>query len=362
MAFAASLRHLLLAAVASSCAAPALAKEVRVYNWSDYIDEAILKDFEKETGIKVIYDVFDSNEILEAKLVTGGTGYDVVVPTATFLSRQIKAGVFQKLDKSKLPNLKNMWSDIAERAAKYDPGNEYSVNYMWGTTGIGYNPEKINEAMPDAPVDSWKLVYDPEVLKNFQKCGVMLLDSPEDLLPSVMTYLGLEPDMNNTESVEKAGEHLAKLKPYILKYHSSEYINALANGDICLAVGYSGDILQAASEAAEKVEVDYVIPQEGAQLWFDQMAIPADAPHPDEAHAFINYMTRPEVIAKASNFVSYANGNLAAKEYLDEAVAQDPRVYPTEDVVKRLYTVSTVEDPRVQRIITRAWTRAQSGS
>jgi putrescine transport system substrate-binding protein len=362
MALAASLRRTLLATLMIGCAAPALAKEVRVYNWSDYIDEQILKDFEKETGIKVVYDVFDSNEILEAKLVTGGTGYDVVVPTATFLSRQIKAGVFQKLDKSKLTNLKNMWPDIAERAAKYDPGNEYSVNYMWGTTGIGYNPEKIKAAMPDAPLTSWKLAYDPEVLKNFKDCGVMLLDSPEDLLPSVMVYLGLEPDMNNAESVEKAGEHLAKLKPYITKYHSSEYINALANGDICLAVGYSGDVLQAASEAAEKVEVNYVIPQEGAQLWFDQMAIPADAPHPEEAHAFINYMMKPDVIAKASNVTSYANGNLAAREYLDEAVLKDPRVYPDEQVVKRLYTVATVEDPRMQRIITRAWTKAQSGS
>lgn len=362
MAFANTLRRTLVAALMVGCAAPALAKEVRVYNWSDYIDEEVLREFEKETGIKVVYDVFDSNEVLEAKLVTGGTGYDVVVPTATFLSRQIKAGVFQKLDKSRLPNLKNMWPEISERAAKYDPGNEYSVNYMWGTTGIGYNPEKIKAAMPDAPLDSWKLAYDPEVLKNFKDCGVMLLDSPEDLLPSVMVYLGLEPDMNNTASVEKAGEHLAKLKPYILKYHSSEYINALANGDICLAVGYSGDILQAASEAAEKVEVNYVIPQEGAQLWFDQMAIPADAPHPEEALAFINFMMKPDMIAKASNFVSYANGNLASKEYLDETVLKDPRVYPDDAVMKRLYTVSTVEDPRVQRIITRAWTRAQSGS
>lgn len=362
MKFFPAIRRTVLAAMALGLAAPAVAKEVRVYNWSDYIDEEVLKDFEKETGIKVVYDVFDSNEILEAKLVTSGTGYDVVVPTATFLSRQIKAGVFRKLDKSRLPNLKNMWPEISERAAKYDPGNEYSVNYMWGTTGIGYNPEKIKAALPDAPVDSWKLVYDPEVVKHFKECGVVLLDSPEDLLPSVMTYLGLAPDMNNAESVEKAGEHLARLKPYIQKYHSSEYINALANGDICLAVGYSGDVLQAADEAADGVGVDYVIPQEGAQLWFDQMAIPADAPHPDEAHAFIDFMMRPDVIAKASNVVSYANGNLASKEFLDESLLQDPRVYPDEEAMKRLYTVATVEDPRIQRSITRAWTKAKSGS
>jgi putrescine transport system substrate-binding protein len=356
-----AIRRILLAAAAVGLAAPATAREVRVYNWSDYIDEQILKDFQNETGIKVVYDVFDSNEILEAKLVTGGTGYDVVVPTATFLSRQIKANVFQKLDKSKLPNLKNMWPDIAERAAKYDPGNLYSVNYMWGTTGVGYNAEKIKALVKDAPFGSWKLVYDPEVVKSIT-CGVMLLDSPEDLLPSVMNYLGLEPDMNNPESIEKASAHLAKITPYVTKYHSSEYISALANGDICLAVGYSGDILQAASDAGEGITVDYAIPQEGAQLWFDQMAIPADAPNPEEAHVFINYMMKPEVIAKASNVTSYANGNLASKEFLDESVLDDPRVYPDEEVVKRLFTVATVEDPKIQRTITRAWTRAKSGS
>jgi putrescine transport system substrate-binding protein len=356
-----ALRRFFLVAAALAVAAPAAAKEVRVYNWSDYIDEDILKDFQKETGIKVVYDVFDSNEILEAKLVTGGTGYDVVVPTATFLSRQIKANVFQKLDKSKLSNLKNMWPDIAERVAKYDPDNAYSVNYMWGTTGIGYNAEKIKALVKDAPVDSWKLVYDPEVVKNIT-CGVILLDSPEDLLPSVMTYLGLEPDMNNADSVEKASAHLAKITPYVTKYHSSEYITALANGDICLAVGYSGDILQAATDASDGVKVDYSIPQEGAQLWFDQMAIPADAPNVEEAHAFINYMMRPEVIAKASNVTSYANGNLAAKQFLDKAILDDPRVYPDDQVVKRLFTVATVDDPKIQRVITRAWTKAKSGS
>jgi len=342
----------------------AQAKEVRIYNWSDYIDEQVLKDFETETGIKVVYDVFDSNEILETKLLAGKTGYDVVVPTATFLSRQIKAGVFQKLDKSKLPNISNAWPEIYQRIAKYDPDNAYSINYMWGTTGIGYNVDKVKKAFPDAPTDSWKLVYDPENLKKLKGCGVMFLDSPEDLLPSVMTYLGLPPDWSDVKNVEKAAEHLAKLKPYVTKFHSSEYINSLANGNICVAVGYSGDIFQAksrAEEAKKGVNVEYSLPKEGAQLWFDQMAIPADAPHPAEAHAFLNYILKPEVAAKASNFVSYANGNLKSQEFLDEAVKGNPAIYPTPEVFARLYTVPTIEDSKTQRALTRAWTKAKSG-
>ena len=349
-------------ALAGSLSAAA-AQEVRVYNWSDYIDEDLLQEFTAETGIKVVYDVFDSNELLETKLVTGGSGYDVVVPTATFLKRQIAAGVFRKLDRSRLPNLSNMWPQIAERVATYDPGNEYSVNYMWGSTGIGYNVAKVREALgADAPVESWKLVYDPETVAKLKGCGVMLLDSPEDLLPSVMAYIGLKPDMNDTASIEKAGEHLAQVTPHVLKYHSSEYISALANGDICVAVGYSGDIFQAQSEQADGVEVEYAIPQEGAQLWFDQMAIPADAPHPDEAHAFINFMMKPDVIARATNYVSYANGNLASREFVDEAISGDPRIYPDDEMMSRLFTVATVEDPRVQRVITRTWTRVKSGT
>ncbi|MBB3973171.1 polyamine ABC transporter substrate-binding protein [Hansschlegelia beijingensis] len=352
--------------LASGAVGGALAagKEVRIYNWSDYIDPQILKDFEAETGIKVVYDVFDSNEILETKLLTGKTGYDLVVPTATFLSRQIKAGVFQKLDKSKLPNLVNAWPEIYERVAKYDPDNAYSINYMWGTTGIGYNVDKVKKAFPDAPLDSWSLVYDPANLQKLSKCGVMLLDSPEDLLPSVLTYLGLPPDWSDVKNVQKAADHLAKLKPYITKFHSSEYINALANGNVCVAVGYSGDILQAKSRAAEAdkgVKVEYSLPKEGAQLWFDQMAMPADAPHPEEAHAFINYMLKPEVAAKASNFVQYANGNLKSQEFLDAEVKDNPSIYPTPEVFARLYTVPTIEDPKIQRALTRAWTKAKSG-
>jgi putrescine transport system substrate-binding protein len=345
-------------------AAFAQSKEVRIYNWSDYIDEEVLKEFEKETGIKVVYDVFDSNEILENKLLAGKTGYDIVVPTASFLSRQIKAGIFQKLDKSKLPNLSNAWPEIYERIAKYDPDNAYSINYMWGTTGIGYNVDKVKKALPDAPLDSWSLIYDPENLKKLKSCGVMFLDSPEDLLPSVLTYLNLPTDWSNVENVEKATAHLAKLKPYITKFHSSENINALANGNICVTVGYSGDMLQAkarAEEAGKGVNVDYILPKEGGQLWFDQMAIPADAPHVEEAYAFLNYILRPEVAAKASNYVQYANGNLKSQEFLDKEVLENPKIYPTPEVFARLYTVPTIEDSKTQRTLTRLWTKAKSG-
>jgi putrescine transport system substrate-binding protein len=343
----------------------ASAEEIHVYNWSDYIDEQILADFTKETGIKVVYDTFDTNELLETKLLTGSTGYDVVVPTATFLNRQIKAGVFQKLDKAKLPNLKNMWPEIQERVAKYDPGNEHSVTYMWGTTGIGYNVAKIKEALPNAPVNSWSLLYDPKNAEALSKCGIMVLDSAEDLLPSVMNYLGISPpDFINIEDVQKAGEHLGKLRPFIKKFHSDEWKNALADGDICAAVGYSGDVLQVAAraeEAGKGVEIQYVIPKEGAQLWFDVFAVPADAPNPDGAHKFIDYMMRPEVAAKATNYVQYANANLASQQFVDKEVLENPAVYPDADTLKRLYTVSTIEDPKMQRAVTREWTRAKTG-
>lgn len=337
--------------------------EVRVLNWSDYIDPKIIDEFTAETKIKVIYDTFDTNEIVEAKLLAGKSGYDIVVPTATFLSRQIKAGVFQPLDKSKIPNLSNMWPEVQKRVATYDPGNTYSVNYMWGTTGIGYNVAKVKERMGDAPLDSWKLVYDPAIAKRFADCGIHVLDSAEDLLPSVLRYLGKDPDSKNAADFEAAGAHLAKIRPYIRKFHSSEYINALANGDICIAVGYSGDIKQAASraeEAGKGIDIRYAIPKEGAQMWFDQMAIPADAPNAANAHAFIDFMMRPEMIARASNVVAYANGNLASQKHVDPAILNDPSVYPSAEVLSRLFTV-TSPDQRLQRTITRTWTRVKTG-
>jgi putrescine transport system substrate-binding protein len=337
---------------------------VNVYNWSDYIDSTILEDFTKETGIKVVYDVFDSNEILETKLLAGATGYDIVVPTGSFLARQIQAGVFQKLDKSKLTNLVNMDPVIMDRLTKYDPGNEYAINYMWGTTGIGYNPKMVKERLGDAAdMTTWKTVMDPESLAKLADCGVMMLDTPDEILPAALNYLGINPDSQDKADNEKAEELMLKLRPSIRKFHSSEYINALANGDICVAVGWSGDILQAkgrAEEAGAGVEVDYSIPKEGALMWFDNMAIPSDAKHVAEAHEFLNYLMRPEVIAKASNYIQYANGNKASVALLDATVKDNKSVYPDEATLNKLYTVSP-KDQKTQRVLTRIWTTIVTG-
>ncbi len=352
-----------LAVVAATIPAQAQDAVVNVYNWSDYIDEEILAEFTKETGIKVVYDVFDSNEILETKLLAGGTGYDVVVPTADFLARQIQAGVFQKLDKSKLTNIGNVWEDIAQRVSIYDPENAYSVNYMWGTTGFGYNVDKIKERLADAPLDSWDMIFDESVISKFADCGVHVLNAPTEMIPAALNYLGLDPASKSADDIKKAEELLLSIRPHVQKFHSSEYINGLANGDICLAVGWSGDVLQArdrAGEAGQGVTVAYTIPKEGALMWFDQLAIPADAPNAEAAHKFVDYILRADVIAKATNFVYYANGNKASQPLLDEEVTSDPAIYPPEATVNNLYTVPP-NDPKTQRLVTRAWTKVTTG-
>lgn len=349
----------------ASAVAPVAAQErvVNVYNWSDYIDESILTDFTKETGIKVVYDVFDSNEILETKLLAGGSGYDVVVPSGEFLGRQIPANVFQKLDKAKLSNLKNMWDVIDKRTAVYDPDNAYSINYMWGTTGIGYNKAKIKAALGVDKIDSWDVLFDPEKAAKLKDCGINVLDSASEMLRPAINYLGADPNSPNADNFAKAEELYLKVRPYIRKFHSSEYINALANGDICMAVGYSGDIFQARSRAEEAkngVEIGYAIPKEGAQMWFDQMAIPADAKHVDEAHEFLNYIMRPEVAAKASNYVFYANGNKASQPLLDKGVIDNPEIYPDSAMMEKLF-VPLPYDSKTQRLVTRAWTKIVTG-
>jgi putrescine transport system substrate-binding protein len=354
---------LLLSLTVISCSNPADEKVLNVYNWSDYIDRSILNEFTTETGIKVVYDVYDSNDVLETKLLAGHSNYDIVVPTADFLSRQIQAGVYQKLDKSKLSNLSNMWDLISQRTAVYDPDNAYSINYMWGTVGIGYNVEKIKRRLPNAPLNSWKLFFNPKILSLFADCGVQALDSPNEMIPAALNYLGENPDSKNPATIAKAEAVLMAIRPFIQKFNSSEYVNALANGDICLAVGYSGDILQArnrAIEAGKSIEINYVVPDEGALVWADQMAIPADAPHPDNAHQFINFMMRPEVIAKSSNYVSYANGNKASQKFLTPEVINNPSVYPSAAAMARLYTISPYQ-MKVQRILTRIWTRVVTG-
>jgi putrescine transport system substrate-binding protein len=358
----------LLALAVAAATTPALAQPreriVNVYNWSDYIAPTVVADFSKETGIKVRYDTFDSNDILETKLLAGKSGYDVVVPTGYFLERQIKAGVFQPLDKAKLPNLANVWPDIAKRLAVYDPGNRFAVNYMWGTTGIGYNVKKAREILgPNAAIDSWDMVFKPENLARFKACGVHFLDSSDDVLSAALAYLGLDPNTSKEADLQKAAELMTKIRPSIRKFHSSEYLNALAGGEICLAVGFSGDIKQAQKRAAEAkagVEVGYAIPKEGAQLWFDNLAIPKDAGNVAEAHAFIDYLQRPEVAAKNSNFISYANGNLASQTFIDKALLEDKTVYPDEAMMARFYIINA-HDQKTERLMNRLWTRIKTG-
>ncbi len=343
----------------------ASAEEVHVYNWSDYIDTSLLKKFEKQTGIKVIYDVFDSNEVLETKLLAGSSGYDVVVPSASFIERQIQAGVFQPLDYSKLPNAKYLWPMIKKRLQTYDPGNKYSVNYMWGTTGIGYNIDKVKEVLgPDAPVHSLSLVFDPKNMKKLAKCGVMFLDAPTEMIPAALNYLGLDPNSHDPKVIAKAEPVLEAVRPYVRKFNSSEYINALANGDICVAFGWSGDVFQArdrADEAKNGVKLAYSIPKEGALMWFDEMAIPKDAPNPDAALKFINFMMDPQNIAASTNYVYYANGNLASQKYINKDILDDPSIYPDAATMNKLFTVSAY-DPKTQRFVTRMWTRIKSGT
>ncbi|GJL82818.1 MAG: putrescine-binding periplasmic protein [marine bacterium B5-7] len=338
-------------------------KIVNIYNWSDYIAEDTIENFEAETGIKVRYDVFDSNEVLEAKLLAGNTGYDIVVPTSSFMARQIQAGVFAPLDKSKLPNWKNLDKDILARLDQQDPGNKYGMPYMWGTTGFAYNINKIKERMPDAPTGSWDMLFNPEVVKNFADCGVTLLDAPTEVFDAALNYLGKDPNGHDKDALEDATEMLTKVRPYIKYFHSSQQINDLANGDICLAMGWSGDMFIArdrADEAEQGVEIEYVIPSEGALIWFDMMTIPADAPHPDNAHAFLNYMMKPEVAAGVSNYVWYANANAAATELVDEEITSDPAIYPPEEVKSKLFPDLT-EPPRYTRLVTRAWTKVKTG-
>jgi putrescine transport system substrate-binding protein len=344
---------------------PALAQErvVNVYNWSDYIDPEVLAAFTKETGIKVKYDTFDSNEMVETKLLAGKSGYDVVVPTANFLERQIKAGIFQKLDKSKLPNLVNAWPQIMQRLAVYDPGNEHAVNYMWGTTGIGYNVGKVKEALGEAKIDSWDVVFKPELLAKLKGCGVDMLDASDDILAAALKHLGLDPNTKSEAELTRAADLVARVRPSVRKFHSSEYLNALAGGEICFVVGYSGDIKQAQKRAAEAkngVEVAYAIPKEGAQMWFDNLSIPKDARNVAEAHAFIDYLLRPDVAAKNTNFIGYANGNLASHKMVDPAVLADTTVYPDAAVLEKLYLLRA-KDQKTQRFANRLWTRIKTG-
>jgi putrescine transport system substrate-binding protein len=337
---------------------------VNVYNWSDYVEPTVLDAFTRETGIRVRYDTFDSNDTLETKLLAGKSGYDVVVPTAYFLERQIKAGVFQKLDKAKLPHLGAAWPAIAKHLAAYDPGNQYAVNYMWGTVGIGYNVKKAREILgTGSRIDSWDIVFAPGALAKFKDCGVHMLDSSDDILPAALHFLGRDPNSTDPGVLERAADLVAKVRPAVRKFHSSEYLNALASGEICLVVGWSGDVKQAqkrAAEAGNGVEIGYAIPKEGAQMFFDNLAIPKDSRNAAEAHAFIDYLLRPEVAAKNTNLLSYANGNLASQSLIDPAILNDRTIYPDEATMARLYTINA-HDAKTTRLMNRLWTKIKTG-
>jgi len=344
-------------------AARAEAKVVNVFNWADYIGKDTIEDFEAKTGIKVTYDTYDSNEVLETKLLTGHTDYDVVVPTQTFAQRMIKAGVFRKLDKSKLPNLSNMDADIMRRVAAGDPGNEYLINYMWGTTGIGYNPQMVRKALGTDRIDSWSALFDPKVAAKLAKCGITLLDAPEDVFDSVRIYQGHDPNSEKPEDLAEAEALLMKVRPYVRYFSSSQHVNDLASGEICVSLSWSGLIYQARARgatAATPVQVTYAIPGEGADIWFDIVAIPADAPHPDNAQVFLNYLMDPKVIAGVSNEIGYAHGNAASLPFVNDDLKGDPLVYPPEEVRKRLYT-SIAHTPEFSREQNRAWTRVKTG-
>ncbi len=358
-------RALFSLVLATALASPVAAQDkvVNVYNWTDYVDPTVLEEFTKETGIRVVYDTYDNNEIVETKMLAGRSGYDVVVPSGPFLQRMAAAGVFMPLDRAKLKNFGNVWPDVAKRLAAFDPGNRFAITYMWGTTGIGYNVAKAKERLGDRPIDSWDILLKPDIVAKFKDCGVMVLDSAEDVFPGVLRALGLNPDSKTAADYQKAADALTKIRPSVRKFHSSEYINALANGDVCLVLGYSGDVLQAkkrAEEAKNGVEVAYAIPKEGALMWFDAMAVPVDAPNADNAHAFIDYMLRPDVAARNSNFVAYANGNIAAKPLVKPEVLNNPGVYPNDAVFARLFT-NTSPDEKLQKAITRMWTRVKTG-
>ncbi|KQN44578.1 ABC transporter substrate-binding protein [Pseudomonas sp. Leaf48] len=358
------LRNTMLAVAGLSIAVGAQAAgTVHIYNWSDYIGESTLADFQKETGIKPVYDVFDSNETLEGKLLAGRTGYDVVVPSNHFLGKQIKAGAFQKLDKSQLPNYSNLDPVLLKRLEQNDPGNLYAVPYLWGTNGIGYNVDKVKAVLGVDTIDSWGVLFEPENIKKLQSCGVAFLDSADEMMPTVLNYMGLNANSTNAEDYKKAEAKLLAVRPYVTYFHSSKYIADLANGDICVAIGFSGDIFQAknrAEEAKKGVNIAYSIPKEGGALWFDMLAIPKDSANAKEAHAFINYLLKPEVIAQVSDYVGYANPNPGSDKLMEQSIRTDEAVYPPQEVLDKTY-VSVELPPNIQRLMTRSWTKVKSG-
>jgi putrescine transport system substrate-binding protein len=336
---------------------------LNLYIWSDYLAPKTLSKFEKQTGIKVNAAYYDTNETLDAKLLAGGSGYDIVMPTASYFERQITAGVYLPLDKSKLSNLKNMDPQLMAKVAFHDPGNAHGVIYMWGTNGIGYNEKMVRELLPEAPLDSWRMVFDPKVASKVAKCGISVLNSPAEMMRAVFSYLGKDPNSQKPEDLAQGEAVLLKIRPYIRNISSSEYIEALANGELCVAVGYNGDVMQArdrAQDANKGVEIKYSIPKEGTILWFDMLAIPKDAPHPESAYAFINFIMTPEVIAEITNFKGYANANVAAQSLVLASVKNDSGIYPTPELQPKL-SVQLADSADQTSAITRVWQKFKTG-
>jgi putrescine transport system substrate-binding protein len=338
-------------------------KILHVYNWADYIGATTIADFEARTGIRVVYDTYDSSEVLETKMLAGRSGYDIVVASSTNLERQINAGVYLKLDKSKLRNLSNLDPEIMKRVALSDPGNEHAINYMWGTIGIGYNPRMVKKALGTDRIDSWDAVFDPVVASRLARCGISLLDAPEDVLAVALIYLGRDPNSESPEDLAAAEEILRKVRPYVRYFHSSQHVNDLASGEICVSLSWNGLVYLARSRgasAASPVDVAYANPKEGASIWFDMMAIPADAPHPGNAHAFLDFLMEPEVIAAISYDVGYANGNVASLPYVRDEIRSDPTVYPGDEVRQKLQPFK-VHTQEYSRDLNRAWMRIKTG-
>jgi putrescine transport system substrate-binding protein len=348
----------------SATAAAASENVLNVYNWSDFIGPSIISDFEKESGIKVHYDVYETNEMMEVKLLSGHTNYDIVVPGGSFFEREVKAGVYRKLDKSLLPNLKNLDPDAVLATAVYDPGNQYGVDYTWLiSVGIGYELGKVKARLPDAPLESWSLMFDPKFLAKLQDCGVSVLDSPDDVVGSVLAYLGKDPNSESPEDLASAEKVLRTIRPYIRYIDSTRYVADLANGDICLALGWSGDIAQArrrAMEAGHPVSIRYSVPKEGALSIVDVIAIPADAPHAKNAHVFIDYLLRPEVAAKNAAAITYASGVAGSVALVSEAIRNDTAVYPAPEARARLVPMRA-RSQDFTRSLMRMWTRFKTG-
>ena len=345
-------------------AAQADDKVLHVYNWSDYIAADTVAKFEKQSGIKVVYDVFDSNETLEAKLLAGTSGYDIVVPSNNFLAKQIKAGVYQELDKSKLPNWKNLDEDLLKAVGDAsDKGNQHAFPYMWGSIGIGYNPEKVKAALGVDKIDSWDVVFKPENIAKLKSCGVSFLDAPTEMIPAALHYLGKPTDSKDKADLKAAEDLFLSIRPSVAYFHSSKYISDLANGNLCVAVGYSGDLEQAktrAHEAGDKVKLAYSIPKEGAGTFYDMVAIPKDAENVEAAYKFMDFLMQPEIMAEITNAVRFPNGNKAATPLVDKDITSDASIYPSADVKKHLYAISDQDQPTL-RLMTRSWTKIKSG-